>query len=185
MIISQSVFGALCSIKHSDLELYLTAISLFDMTGFINSGSYSRCLISFESNKCVENSITVIRVIRKGNLSRRTHAILPDIIIPYSPYSVRFVISMIYKYNHRNCSASKFCESFGIPRSTLSNWIKLHSAHISEYISHLKEADRILRDKESAAFSIENFPNVFFNTTGHPFLISCHIHICAMTTYPP
>ncbi len=186
MIISQSVFGDLCSIKHTDLELYLAAISLFDMTGFIRCGFYSRALISYESNKRVDYSITIYRVIRKGDMSRRTHAILPDMIIPYSSYSIRSVISVIYHYKHRNTSASAFCESIGIPRSTVSDWIKLYQAHLSEYISLLKEADKNLCDKESALLSIEAFPNDFFNTTGHPFLVSHQITIYDPTnTSPP
>ena len=53
MVICQSVFGALCTIKHTDLELYNAAISSFDMTGYIRIGSYQRDLITYHGGKSV------------------------------------------------------------------------------------------------------------------------------------
>ena len=76
MIISQSIFGALCTLKYTDLELFIAAMSYFDMSGFIKCGSYSRYFMSLANNKSVLNSITIRRVIRKGSLARHTHAIL-------------------------------------------------------------------------------------------------------------
>ena len=48
MLISQSIFSMLFTIKHTDLQLYYNAISRFDMSSFIKCGSYSRYLISYD-----------------------------------------------------------------------------------------------------------------------------------------
>lgn len=174
MLISQSIFSMLFTIKHTDLQLYYNAISGFDMSNFIKCGSYSRYLISFENGTVKTHSITVYRVIRKGAMSRHTHAILPDIIVPYSSYSIRFIIYILYLYTHRNCSAEDFCKKYFISRSTIHEWLKLYSSHIQEWINLLKSSDNAFGD--SIAYSLSDFLYQYMHTTKHPFLVRriCH-----------
>ncbi len=174
MLISQSIFCVLLSIKHTDLQLYYNAISRFDMSNFIKCGSYSRYLISLEKGTVMTHSITAHRVIRKGDMSRHTHAILPDIIVPYSSYSIRFIIYILYLYTHRNCSAENFCRKYFISRSTIHEWLKLYSSHIQEWVSLLKSADTAFYN--SIRFSLSDFLYQYMHTTKHPFLVRriCH-----------
>ena len=171
MLISQSIFRALCSLKHTDIQLYYNAISRIDTSNCIKCSSYSHYLVSFEKGKVTTNLITVYRVIRKGDMSRHTHAILPDIIVPYSSYSIRFIIYILYLYTHRTCSATEFCSKFHISRSTIYDWMNLYSNHLDEWISLLKTADKSLLDNELK--SISDFLYQFMHTTGHPFLMKC------------
>ena len=171
MVICQSVFGALCTIKHTDLELYNAAISSFDMTGYIRIGSYQRDLITYHGGKSVCLHISIIRVRIKGNMSRHTHAILPDILVPYSSYSIRFILSVIYLFNHRNCTSSALADRLFLSRSTINTWLRLYADHISKWLGSLKEADRKLCDIESAATSVPDFLRLFLSETGHPFLM--------------
>ena len=174
MLISQSIFSVLLSIKHTDLQLYYNAISRFDMSSFIKCGSYSRYLISFEKGKIKTRLVTVYRVIRKGDMSRHTHAILPDIIVPYSSYSIRFIIYFLYLYTHRNCSADKFCAKYQISRSTINDWLTLYSNQIQEWLSLLKSGDTAFYN--SIRFSLSDFLYQYMCDTNHPFLVRriCH-----------
>ena len=174
MLICQSVLGALCTLKHTDLELYLAATSSFDMTGYLRVCSYERDLIYYHSGKRVCSKIRVTRVRIKGNLSRHTHAILPDILVPYSSYSIRFILSVICLYHNRNCSSSTFTSGLYLSRSTINTWIRLYEDHFSELLAILKDADQKLCDAESATTSIPYFPNMFLRKTGHPFLMATH-----------
>ena len=158
MVICQSVFGALCTIKHTDLELYNAAISSFDMTGYIRIGSYQRDLITYHGGKSVCLHISIIRVRIKGNMSRHTHAILPDILVPYSSYSIRFILSVIYLFNHRNCTSSALADRLFLSRSTINTWLRLYADHISKWLG-------------SFATSVPDFLRLFLSETGHPFLM--------------
>lgn len=173
MLISQSVFGLLCSIKHTDLELYLASVASFDMSDYIRSGSYTRDLISFEHGKIAINRITVTRIIKKGDMSRRSHSILPDIIIPCSSYSIRFILTVIYCYQHRNCSADSLCHKFQISRSTLHDWIRRFSNHIEKWLTAMKMAEQKLSSAYSISY-IPDFARCFLDFFGFPFLTNLY-----------
>jgi len=58
-----------------------------------------------------------------------THALLPDILIPYSPYSLCFKLSVLIAYFERDTSVVEVCESFGIAVSTLYEWKACMAIH--------------------------------------------------------
>ncbi len=61
--------------------------------------SYSRYLIGFENNVPVSNIIDITRIICSS--CKHPHAILPEIIIPYSSYSLTFVLSVLRDYFYK------------------------------------------------------------------------------------
>ena len=58
-----------------------------------------------------------------------THALLPDILVPYSVYSLQFKMSVLIAYSERETTVVKICESFDIAVSTLYEWKKLIAGH--------------------------------------------------------
>jgi hypothetical protein len=58
--------------------------------------SYKRYLISFENNQLKIEEINITRIICSS--CKHTHAILPEIIIPYCSYSLLFVLSVLKDY---------------------------------------------------------------------------------------
>jgi len=90
-------------------------------------GSYSRWLISHENGQLVAHHINLLRFICSS--CNTTHALLPDIIIPYSSYSLRFKLKLLLSYFERTTTVEAVCLQFGIAVSTLYEWKKLLYLH--------------------------------------------------------
>jgi len=90
-------------------------------------GSYSRNLVSFEDSQTIEHRINTLRF--KCLSCIKTHALLPDVLIPYSPYSMRFKLSVLAAYFQRDTTVAALCERFGIAISTLYAWKKRLLSH--------------------------------------------------------
>ena len=84
---------------------------------------YSRHLVSYENNEVVERVIRPLRF-ACGSCDT-THALLPDILIPYSPYSLRFKLLVMVAYFERTSTVVAICEHFHIAVSTLYAWKSL------------------------------------------------------------
>lgn len=83
-------------------------------------GSYFRNLVSYENGAMVESCVKPHRL--KCASCGTTHALLPDIVIPYSPYSLLFKLTVLIAYFERNTTVAAVCERFGIAVSTLYSW---------------------------------------------------------------
>ena len=83
-------------------------------------GGYFRYLISFEEEDVVECRIWVLRF--EHDSCESTHALLPDILIPYSSYSIRFKLTVLTDYFKRETTVKVMCERFRIAVSTLYAW---------------------------------------------------------------
>ena len=58
-----------------------------------------------------------------------THALLPDIVIPYGRYSLSFVLTALITYFERANTVEKICAQLGIAISTIYEWKKRMLAH--------------------------------------------------------
>jgi transposase len=84
--------------------------------GWSYHDSYKRYLISFENNQLKIEEINITRIICSS--CKHTHAVLPEIIIPYSSYSLLFVLSVLKDY-FSEMSITNICEKYQISPSTL------------------------------------------------------------------
>lgn len=83
-----------------------------------NDGSYKRLLVCF-SNGLVERHDILIPCI-ECNSCGHSHAVLAPVIIPYSPFSFHFVISLLYDFiTHKYDTVNKLCQVYDISVSTL------------------------------------------------------------------
>ena len=90
-------------------------------------GDYGRGLTSYEGGQIVFRLINVLRYLCAS--CRATHALLPDVIVPYSPYSLLFMLAALIAYYERDASVADVCAQFGIAVSTIYKWkdrIALH-----------------------------------------------------------
>lgn len=78
--------------------------------------SYERSLVSFEHGKVVYRRLIIPRVICLS--CNRTHAILPDIIIPYGSYSLTYILQLMKEYYSRTMTVEQLCERFHLSIST-------------------------------------------------------------------
>jgi len=83
-------------------------------------GKYSRSLTSYEDGSIKDRRICPFQL--KCKSCKKTHAILPDILIPYSPYSLRFMLTVLIAYFERETTVVAICEHFCIAVSTLYAW---------------------------------------------------------------
>ena len=85
-------------------------------------GSYWRHMVYYANSKIEDKRIKILRF--KCKSCKKTHALLPDVLIPYSPYSLNFKLSVLLEYFKREKTVVKICEYFGIAISTLYAWKK-------------------------------------------------------------
>jgi hypothetical protein len=118
--------------KLTDVAIFNGATSLFQYHGekcprcgaigtLSPYGSYSRNLVeSSKDEMTVESRVSPLRF--KCSSCGATHALLPDILIPYSPYSLRFKLTVLTAYFERDTTVVAVCERFNIAISTLYSW---------------------------------------------------------------
>ena len=140
---------------------------------YCRNGSYSRQLICYSNGSLNDHLISVCSF--KCCSCGRSHALLPSIIVPYSSYSLGFLLSLIYaRITRKFPNIPSLCLHFGISESTYyrirkrfvldSKWLLLALETFLDGagLTHiLKPPDPVLLH---AALS------VFFRSTGHSFL---------------
>jgi len=83
-------------------------------------GDYGRGLTSYEDGQVVYRTVSPLRF--QCASCNVTHALLPDIIVPYSPYSLLFMLAALIAYYERDTSVAEVCDRFGIAVSTIYKW---------------------------------------------------------------
>lgn len=117
-------------IKVNTIEDIKKAINEANVTGFvcpeceshefIYYGSYRRYLIIEIDGKTEEISVKIKRI--RCKCCGKTHAVIPDFIVPYKIYSLKIINKVIYlkETNNSKCKEDKY----GISRQLIRKWIK-------------------------------------------------------------
>lgn len=100
-------------------------------------GYYERALISCESGKPIHNYVNVLRVICAS--CGHTHAILPEILIPYGSYSILFILTVLRDYYTRSGNVQQLCHKYQIAVSTLYLWKRLFNKHKALWLGVLED----------------------------------------------
>lgn len=131
--------------------------------------SYPRYLISFENGVPVTYTIDITRIICSS--CQHTHAILPEIIIPHSSYSLIFVLSVLKDYFTR-VPVKTLCEKYQISLSTLYAWKKLFLQHKKLWMGILEDicTDSLEFLSSIPHCNISKDLSLFFIQTGYSFL---------------
>lgn len=107
--------------------------------------SYTRYLVEWAGGTPVTHEVTVQRY--QCSSCGHTHALLSSALVPYSSYSLRFILVVLRAYFlHRAC-VQTICEQAGISVSTLYRWRTLFFAHKALWLGVL----------ESLETSVESF----------------------------
>lgn len=140
----------------------------------IPHGSYQRNIIDFADGRTTYRKISVKRFKCQG--CGHTHAVLPDIIIPYAQYSLFFLLRVLGEYFLLLKTVSELCLAYRITPSMLYRWKALFLCHMAGWLPLLKQLEApppvflkhlYFQENFSACFS---FP--FFQKTGISFLQS-------------
>lgn len=150
---------------------------------FTMHSPYSRGLIYFSDGKRKDETIKVKRVICSCG---RTHALLANNLIPYSSYSLRFIVTILWKYLHRTKNIQDFCADYYIAPKTIYKWVSLFLAHYKEWMDISEKLTTLTPSYIKYIESIENLPLRFFQKTKHSFLESKpHQHNCTIDSHSP
>jgi len=90
-------------------------------------GDYGRGLTSYEDGQIVNYPVRPLRFLCSS--CNGTHALLPDIIVPYSPYSLLFMLAALIAFYERDATVEDVCAEFGIAVSTIYAWKERISEH--------------------------------------------------------
>jgi hypothetical protein len=88
--------------------------------------SYDRDLIAYENGKTITYQIKITRI--SCSSCRSTHALLPEIIIPYGSYSLLFVVKVLKDYFSK-IKIKDICVKYQISVSMIYAWKKLYLNH--------------------------------------------------------
>ena len=145
-------------------------------------GKYYRYLISPDgefkpdmqtTGKVIESRISPIRF--KCMSCGATHALLPDILIPYSPYSLRFMLTVLVAYFERSktVTVAAVCAYYGIAVSTLYAWkyrLLEHKDLLLGMLASLKEPAHTFIRSLFASMQLSDQLSDFFHRYSFSFL---------------
>ena len=134
---------------------------------------YGRSIIDFRDGKRQKSDLCVMRVFCDS--CEHAHAILPDIIIPYSSYSLLFILRLLGQYFAGRFTIEQLCERYEISQNQFYKWLSLWKSHKQEWLGILRNQEvsdvsflkRIVLMDSASSFSMG-----FIRLMSHSFLQS-------------
>ena len=155
---------------------------------------YDRTITDFRNQRKHTESLCVMRVMCES--CGHTHAILPDIIIPYSSYGIIFVLSVLGDYFSGIFTVEELCEKYDISQKQFYKWRKLWSTHKKIWLGILNDSetnsslfhDSIFQQTDYSCFSMEfirKFSYSFLQSHKNPIPPGCkNAHYCQQVFSP-
>jgi len=133
--------------------------------------SYKRYLISYENEITTTHIIDITRILCSS--CKHTHAILPEIIVPYGSYSLTFILSVLKDYFSK-MTVKTLCEKYQISVSLLYDWKRLFLMHKKLWLGILENIyqNSIIFLSSIPNFDTSNDLSIFFLINSHSFLQS-------------
>ena len=129
--------------------------------------SYNRMMITISNNQRYEESVSISRVICPCG---HTHALIPDFLIPYGSYSLRFILTVLSKYLNHYCSVASLCDYYQISVSTLYDWKMLFINHYNLFMGAIREIILLSASDIDTVNDYFSFPYEFFTRFKFSFL---------------
>ena len=95
--------------------------------------------ISTPDQQQTKTNLCILRVFCES--CGHTHAVLPDIIIPYSCFSLLFVLRILGLYFAGLHTIEQLCERFGISQKLFFKWLKLWASHKQQWLGILDDSE--------------------------------------------
>lgn len=134
---------------------------------------YGRRIIDFIHGVPVTMEVTVLRLICSS--CGHTHAVLPDLVIPYSSYGLFFILRVLAEAFLYISSLERLCERFHITRNQFYKWKQLWNQHKQEWLGLLEDSETsalaFLRDI-TVRSEFSSFASSFTEKTSYSFLQS-------------
>ena len=99
---------------------------------------YTRILTDYHNGKIVD---TIINTRRYQCKCGRTHVVLPCLIVPYSRYSMVFIIYVLYDYYYRSFTKEEISVKYSISIPTIYRWKALFEKDKQFWLKELKDLE--------------------------------------------
>jgi len=139
--------------------------------------SYTRYLVEWENALPSTHEVTVQRY--QCSSCGHTHALLSSALVPYSSYSLRFILLVLRDYFLGRTCVQKICERAGISVSTLYRWKALFLTHKGLWLGALEDLD-----VPQGAF-LESMDGPFLHSFYQTFRFSILQRLRGGSRYPP
>jgi hypothetical protein len=125
-------------------------------------------MISILESHRLEERVSISRV--ECNSCNTTHAKLPDNLIPYSPYTLLFIVRVLKAYLNRKVTVENLCDRYQISISTLYRWKARFRQHTNLLLKAFRQLSDVTIKALSYIGSIPHLPSSFFERFGFSFL---------------
>ena len=139
--------------------------------------SYTRYLVERREGAPVTQEVTVHRY--QCSSCGHTHALLSSSLVPYSSYSLRFILLVLQDYFLRRACVQTICEQAGISVSTLYRWKAMFLLHKELWLGKLEDL------KASAEGFLDGLSGAFLQEFSHRFLFCFLQHRRGISLSPP
>ncbi len=134
-------------------------------------GSYERCLVTFPDGK---PQVVRLRIPRVQCTCGKSHALLPDFIVPYLSYSLPMILRILSDFFSRRLTIRGICEKYLVSPPLIYRFKKRFLIHKKQWLGILRdmELSTISFMKELLTSSYDRFHDAFLRLTTYSFLQS-------------
>ena len=134
-------------------------------------GSYERSLVTFPDGKPL---VVRLRIPRVQCTCGKSHALLPDFIVPYLSYSLPMILRILSDYFTRRLTIRGICEKYLVSPPLIYRFKKRFLIHKKQWLGILRdmELSTISFMEELLTSSYDRFHDAFLRLTTYSFLQS-------------
>lgn len=134
-------------------------------------GSYERSLVTFPDGK---PQVVRLRIPRVQCTCGKSHALLPDFIVPYLSYSLPMILRILSDFFTRRLTIRGICEKYLVSPPLIYRFKKHFLIHKKQWLGILRdmELSTISFMKELLTSSYDRFHDAFLRLTTYSFLQS-------------
>lgn len=134
-------------------------------------GSYERNLVTFSDGK---PEVVRLRIPRVQCPCGRSHALLPDLIVPYLSYSLPMILMILSDYFHKRLTIRGICEKYLVNVPLIYRMKKWFLLHKKQWLGALRDMELSAPDlaEQLQAEPYSRFRDAFLRLTAYSFLQS-------------
>ena len=134
-------------------------------------GSYERNLVTFSDGK---PEVIRLRIPRVQCPCGKSHALLPDVIVPYFSYSLPMILMILSDYFHRRMTVRGICEKYLVNVPLIYRLKKGFLLHKKQWLGALRDMELCAPafTEELLTGSYSRFHDAFLRLTAYSFLQS-------------
>lgn len=134
-------------------------------------GSYERNLVAFSDGTA---EVVRLKIPRVQCPCGKSHALLPDLIVPYLSYSLPMILMILSDYFHKRLTIRGICQKYLINVPLIYRLKKLFLLHKKQWLGVLRDRELCAPDfvEQLQTESYSRFRDAFLRLTAYSFLQS-------------